>query len=452
MRNINVVDAPCGAGKSSFAIQMINQNPGQRFIYCTPFLDELERIRKSTGSGRFASPEYVGFDADNKMTIYPTKLESFHELLRQGRDIAVTHTTLLNSNEKTFDLIGQRDYILLQDEPLDLVQRFDATSGVADHERQMTDKDDLKHLQMDGYIEISQEDGKVTWRRSSWGQFSELNKYCNMNRLYRLGEDKLMCVFPPEFFDLFKEVYVFDYLFKDTINCAYFRKYGIPYETMSVEKTDSGYQLADYDLEKEYEYRQSIRRLITVYGGEGRYPRRCLCKNWFKSTTTKEIEKLSARMGYFFRFLAQVKAKDAMWSCPVLYMDIMKTPGYVRTRGLNKEEKRLSEKEQEERKKELRTFVPCNARATNVYKDRSALAYCYNLYPPTEIETFFLSGENKSLFDRDGYAKQALIQWIFRSRIREGQPINLYLPSARMEKLFNEFFDELARPVLDAAS
>ena len=452
MNPIHVIDAPCGAGKSSFAIQMINQHPEQRFIYSAPFLDELDRIKKRTAPGRFASPEYERYDPEQDRIITSSKLACFKELLRQGRDIAVTHTTLLNADEETFELIRPKNYILLQDEPLDLVQRFEATSGVADNERQMTDDDDLKQLLANAYIEISPEDGKVSWKRSSWRQFSELKKFCDMGRLYCLGEDKLLCVFPPEFFELFQEVYAFDYLFEGTMNSAYFRKYRIPYELLSVEKTDSGYQLTDYNLEKENEYRQNINNLITVHGGKGQYPEWCLSQNWFKHGTIDQIGQLRASMGYFFRFLAQAKAKDAMWSCPVFCMDKMKIAGFVRTRRLTDEEKKYSEREKEKRMKELLTFVPCNARATNTYKDRRALAYCYNMYPPTDIERFFTSGENRVSFDREAYARQTLIQWIFRSRIREGQPIDLYLPSDRMEKLFYDYFDELGQPAMDEAS
>jgi hypothetical protein len=43
--------------------------------------------------------------------------------------------------------------------------------------------------------------------------------------------------------------------------------------------------------------------------------------------------------------------------------------------------------------------------------------------------------------DDDQFALSQLVQWVWRSRIREDQPINLYLPSDRMRRLFTEWLD-----------
>jgi len=41
---IHIVDAPCGAGKTSAAINMID-NDENKYIFITPFLSEVERIK-----------------------------------------------------------------------------------------------------------------------------------------------------------------------------------------------------------------------------------------------------------------------------------------------------------------------------------------------------------------------------------------------------------------------
>ena len=38
MNKITIIDAPCGFGKTSFAIQYMNESIFERFIYITPFL------------------------------------------------------------------------------------------------------------------------------------------------------------------------------------------------------------------------------------------------------------------------------------------------------------------------------------------------------------------------------------------------------------------------------
>ena len=42
---VNIVDAVCGAGKTSAAINMINNSDDDtKFLYITPYLNEVERI------------------------------------------------------------------------------------------------------------------------------------------------------------------------------------------------------------------------------------------------------------------------------------------------------------------------------------------------------------------------------------------------------------------------
>ena len=44
--------------------------------------------------------------------------------------------------------------------------------------------------------------------------------------------------------------------------------------------------------------------------------------------------------------------------------------------------------------------------------------------------------------DEDAYALSEMLQLIWRSRIRNGENINVYIPSKRMRDLFKEWLDE----------
>ncbi|BHH84360.1 hypothetical protein [Desulforhopalus sp. 52FAK] len=41
-----IVDAHCGKGKTSWGIQFINEHPEKRFLFITPFLEEVKRIKR----------------------------------------------------------------------------------------------------------------------------------------------------------------------------------------------------------------------------------------------------------------------------------------------------------------------------------------------------------------------------------------------------------------------
>ena len=441
MNIIKVVDAHCGAGKSSFAIQTINQSPDKRFIYCSPFLSELKRIIGSTGSNRFHEPEFQIEDSKTHYKTHSTKLESFHALLRAHADIASTHSNFLNANEETMALLKDAHYTLFLDEVLDVVQRFDAISSVANCERQKTDEEDLVNLLNCGYIQIPPESGQVQWTGNQWAQFSELERLSNKGKVYCAKNSMLLNVFPPEIFSLFEEVYVFTYCFFGTPLRAYFDKYDIPYEVVSVERVDEEYRLTDYNAEAEYAFRQTVKSLISIYTGKTKYNNTALSRSWMEKASEKALKRLSAGAEYFFHTIARAKCKDAMWTCFAPFRKKLQPKGYVWTRWFNEAERGLKEAEKEKINKKRSCFVPCNARASNDYRDRRALAYMLNLYPPAELEAFFTCIGKRVSFSRDEYALQSLIQWIFRSRIRDGKPIDLFLPSIRMQKLLIGWMD-----------
>ena len=55
---INIVDAICGSGKTSAAINYINQSADEtKFLYITPYLTEVDRIIKSCPQKHFKQPE-----------------------------------------------------------------------------------------------------------------------------------------------------------------------------------------------------------------------------------------------------------------------------------------------------------------------------------------------------------------------------------------------------------
>jgi hypothetical protein len=79
--------------------------------------------------------------------------------------------------------------------------------------------------------------------------------------------------------------------------------------------------------------------------------------------------------------------------------------------------------------------VPRNTRATNNYHKKFLLAYGINVFIKPEISDFFK--DHGVSLDEDLYALSEMIQWIWRSRIREKdpKPIWVFIPSKRMRHL-----------------
>jgi hypothetical protein len=84
-------------------------------------------------------------------------------------------------------------------------------------------------------------------------------------------------------------------------------------------------------------------------------------------------------------------------------------------------------------------FLAFNTRATNAYRNVEALAYPMNVYQHGDVRSYF--EEQGIATSEDLYAISTLVQWLWRSRIRQEprQPVTIYLPSERMRGLFLEW-------------
>ena len=81
--------------------------------------------------------------------------------------------------------------------------------------------------------------------------------------------------------------------------------------------------------------------------------------------------------------------------------------------------------------------MSCNARATNAYSDRTAVAYMCNVFFNPILKNFF---ESKGVrVEEDKWALSEFLQFMFRSGIRKGEKIRIYIPSLRMRNLLKRW-------------
>ncbi len=82
------------------------------------------------------------------------------------------------------------------------------------------------------------------------------------------------------------------------------------------------------------------------------------------------------------------------------------------------------------------SWVAKITRGTNDYAHCSHLIYLYDQYMNPHVARWL---EDNSRALDDAYALTELIQWVWRSRVRKGQPIIFYLPSLRMRQLIEKW-------------
>lgn len=377
-------------------------------------------------------------------------------MLAQGKDVAVTHTTFLNATPETLDLIRVGNYVLIIDEVLDVVEDFNKTQSVESSSRQSMSKDDIKFLLDNSIIRI-EPDNKVIWCGGEYGKdykFSEVKRYAELGRLYCVGGKFLLTIFPPEIFNYFEETYVLTYIFGGSCFKYYFDLFGIDYELKGISRDKDKYSLVGYTADYDANFREECKLLINICSNPkmNNYTKRTvLSKSWYEKTSAEEIKRLKANVFNFFRCLKSARAKDGviMWTCPKEYRGSLKGQGYTTARALTNEERNLPEKDRKNIEAELSCFVPCNAKSTNLYRKRWALAYCFNMFLNPMIRRFFTDsntdrkqkGLTEIIPNEDLYALSCLIQWVFRSRIRDGKSIEIYIPSERMRNLLVDWLE-----------
>ena len=142
-----------------------------------------------------------------------------------------------------------------------------------------------------------------------------------------------------------------------------------------------------------------------------------LSRGWFERNNNNIVmKKLKSNTYSFFRNNAKSKVKDNLWTTFKMSKDYLKGKGY--SGG----------------------FMPINIRATNELKHKYAVAYLANRYLNPVIKNFFI--DNNIEVDEDAFALSELIQFIFRTRIRDDEEIFVYVPSKRMRLLLKKWLKE----------
>lgn len=409
---ITVVDSIMGSGKTSYSIQYINGNPFENILYITPFLDEVARLISKTTKD-FKQPSYKG----------GTKLENLNELLACQYDIASTHELFKKLTDESREYIKNGHYTLILDEVLSAIDPYDDIK-----------KDDMKILKDSGCITID-ENGFVVWNQNKADYDTQYNKIKilaeNKSLLY-VNQKLLLWRYPPEIFTLFDKVYILTYLFDASILKNYFDLYHIEYEKKSIYNEEGRYYISDYFIPDTKVYSE----LVNIYDGNLnvniKQKQNGLSSTWFKSqvkTNPEIILQIKRNLNNYFRNILDAKSETIMWTTFKDYQVKLRGKGYSKQ----------FKSEQLENIKNAYGFLACNARATNKYSGCYNLAYCVNIYLHPAISQFFR--QKGIAIDEELYGLSEMIQWIWRSRIRNGESINIYIPSIRMRTLLESWLN-----------
>lgn len=412
MNKIKVIDAMCGKGKTSWSIQYMNEEVEKKFIYVTPYLTEIQRVKNCTNND---------LKEPNNKNEKGSKLESLRNLVSRGENIVCTHELFKLCDKELLELIKESGYILILDEVLNVINQISIT------------KSDLKILINQNIIEIDELTGYIKWMDSEYsGKFEELKDLSKNDNLFLFNETFVFWTLHCKSFEVFDEVYILTYLFDGQVQRYYYDLHGFEYEKYSIINDNGYYVLCEYDVM--LDNREEIKNRLNIYEDKGKSKFNSnFCKKqsdnmfsstWLKNCDKETINRLKKNLDSYFKNVAKSNSKNSFWTTIKTVAPKLKNSRntyYATDKHDN--------------------FVSVNIRATNEYKNCIACAYIFNRYM-NPIEKAFFQFHNVTV-DEDVLAISDLIQFIFRGTIRnnDDSKLELYIPSDRMRRLLYEYMD-----------
>ena len=460
MTNVTIFDALCGSGKTIEVKKLIsNSDPTKdKYLFITPFLGELHRIAQTTprplkkGEDTKQEGKTPPLRDKNNQIIYSTpsykeekcvkefrfkqpevrnasgsKRASLLYLLENRENIVSTHQLY-----QTFDkesLIDCKDYTLIIDEAISVYETYHNLSA-----KTVKAQIELGNMYLDDNgITIRMKDdtfnmtdiGKI---RDATFDIKEYKLLCDEGMLLLLHGTVVMWKLPKELFSSFKNVIICTYQFRGSILETYFIQNNIQYNIKCWGKKPS-----------------DIKHLINIYEGPLNQTEQSTMYNysWYGNTTN--IDDTRKLLDNYFKNVVKASAKDRLWSCYTTYTN--GTPEQT----IENIHKKIGNKRYDKQ------WLAFNTKATNNFADRHNIAYMVNIhYKPALkdlINKTHKDEEDVSVkFKEELYAINEMIQFIWRSAIRNEEQINLFLPSERMRKLLNKWLNNEYEPYRTALS
>lgn len=391
-----------GAGKSQAIINYINKDKDSKFLVITPYLDEVTRYKVSCPDRCFKTPL---FEEGH------TKLEDIKRLISRGENIISTHALFQKFDSELVDMCRASNYVLIMDEVANVIDEYSIS------------KQDFKVL-IETYCDMNPETKQLIWKDEYVdyiGKFENEKRLCELGSLVCYGDSLMVWLFPIDTFNSFRKIYILTYRFDLQMQRYYYDYYGLPYKYMSVEgNAMDNYHLIEYNPGInyiQYDYKKLIHicenEKLNMIGDR----KTDLSKGWYERNRKNiSINILKNNISNFFRHIRGDCADDNIWTTFKDFYNPLKGKGY--TKG----------------------FLPLNSRATNEYRDRTSVAYPVNRYLNPFVKSFFT--QNGVEVDEDGYALSEMLQFIWRSAIRKGEEIWVYVPSVRMRTLLKQWIKE----------
>lgn len=464
---INIVDGIMGSGKSTAIINHVKyikqNNPTQKILIVLLYHKEISRYSSElTKYGNF-------FSISESITYKKGALE---KALKNNKDIICTQALFLEHSELFQS--NCNDYILIIDEVInsaiqqvqlptyEILEKSDNENKTKLTTYKFTSND--IDIMLEQKILLVSEDNLIHWNNEYNKEsiynllkdfFSNSTIYLQQSINYNSENTKYAFIktIPIELFETFQDIYILTYLWKAQIMKYYFDmnnisyRYLEPIEIFTAESLSFQFQIANKDsnfdtdklfkanakelinmptVEKKqlYSYINSNKKAVNLsysfYTTQIQEEQNHIVLTQLKNNIKNVIENI---------FKLPIKERRIMWTIYKEYTDLIVKKQFdkPKCRHLN-----------------IDNFVSISSKGTNDFADRNILIYLVDRYINPVLKNFINSKCQKMNieFDENLYSLSELIQWIWRSQIRNSKPIYLYIASLRMFNLFNDWLND----------
>lgn len=415
---VEILDSIMGSRKTTEILKWIDGHyTTDRFIYVSPLISEVGeggRIHRDLKYAKFHSP---------KTESSTSKSDDLLLMLEDGLNICCTHSLYLLMDGRHLALIKKHNYILIIDEEIGVISDYNRYSD--------SDLDSLIAL---GCIDRQENDGMLLWTSDDPSFDKPNHKYYNLKRnivsgvVYTAKRSNRMVVtqLPVKLFTVAKRTIIITYMFEGNILSCFLKLKGVTYKPFTEVTLDV--------INKD-----NIKSLITMYEIKGKWKALegyKLSNTWYtaktayKNSTIKNIKMIENFISSFARKTG-CTYEDLMYTFP-------KDRRYDSGNAKKIAPKSLVDRANPEGVVE-RVWIATQTRATNDYAHKTHLIHAFNRYPNTSIQSY-LQDYGQGV-DADVFATSELVQWVWRSAIRKGEPITLCIISPRMRELFMKWLD-----------
>ena len=398
---ININDQPCGGGKTTSMIEGFCSD--RKYLVIVPLLTEVDRVVEWSKSNPFQQPQANDNNA-------PTKTESLENMVLQGQNIAATHSLF----ERLVPLARQgflSDYDIIIDEVPKVVKPVSSKSKVSIEEFYLNT----------GYMTVDTKTGLVSPTGKWWSMRDDVDDtlsttiltYANTGCLYLLEGHLFIWAMPRELLTAGRTTTILTYKSDGSMLSSYLKKLDVPVEVANDNQCEEAFKKKAAELITIKDI-PALSRLSLSHSGQ----LAGMSNSNYCRTVVNALKNLRGRQ------LNDVPAEHILITCA---KDGWYKDGNEKVAGPFASGSKLFQGA---------NWLPKVTRGTNKYAHCSHLIYLYDQHVNPYVARWL--EDNTRAFD-DAFALTELIQWVWRSRVRNGQPVTLYLPNPRMRGLMEEW-------------